>query len=202
MRCNAGRGRRGVWALAAVRVPITVAAGTLAAAASVLSAAVWAFPSLLDLQSTIFLAAGLGILAVAMWWDPGDRLRLTGRSDAAFWLHLMAAPLIVHPIFAGLGLLTDSVPPLNAMIAVGCYLVLADVALTVDRRAILVSSLVYVLWAMQSLLAGIGTLSTAFAISALAIGSCLLLLSAFWQHTRRGVLRWVPRGVRDRVPPT
>ncbi len=183
-------------------MPITVAAGTLAAAASVLSAAVWAFPSLLDLQSTIFLAAGLGILAVAMWWDPGDRLRLTGRSDAAFWLHLMAAPLIVHPIFAGLGLLTDSVPPLDAMIAVGCYLVLADVALTVDRRAILVSSLVYVLWAMQSLLAGIGTLSTAFAISALAIGSCLLLLSAFWQHTRRGVLRWVPRGVRDRVPPT
>ena len=53
-----------------------------------------------------------------------------------------------------------------------------------------------------TLLAGIGTLSTAFAISALAIGSCLLLLSAFWQHTRRGVLRWVPRGVRDRVPPT
>ena len=183
------------------RVPITVAVGTLAAAASILSAAAWAFPSQPDLHGAIFLGTGLGIFAVAMWWDSKDRLRLTGRSDAAFWLHLTAAPLIVHPIFAGLGLLTASVPPVNALVAVGCYLVLAVVALTVDRRAILVSSLVYVLWAMQSLLAGIGTLSTAFAISALAIGSCLLLLSAFWQHTRRGILRWVPRGVRDRVPP-
>jgi hypothetical protein len=31
-----------------------------------------------------------------MWWDSSDRARLTRRSDVAFWLHLLAAPMIVQ----------------------------------------------------------------------------------------------------------
>lgn len=182
------------------RVPISVAAGTLAAAACIVSALVWAFPTLLDWAATVFLVTGLCTFAFAMWWDSGDRLRRTGRSDTAFWLHLLASPLIVHPIFLGFGLLSGRGGLPGALLAVGCYMVLAVVALTVDRRAFLVSSLIYVLWAMASLFSAVGSLGTALPLAALGIGLWLLLLSVFWQRVRRTVLRAVPRWVRDHVP--
>ncbi len=183
------------------RVPISVAAGTLSTAACAVSALVWAFPSVLPWTATVILAVGLSVFAFAMWWDSGDRLRRTGRSDTAFWLHLLASPLIVHPIFLGFGLLSGNAGLPGALLAVGCYMVLALIALTVDRRAFLVSSLVYVLWAMASLLSTVGTIGTALPLAALGIGVWLLLLSVFWQRARRTVLLAVPHGIRDHVPP-
>ena len=50
------------------------------------------------------LLLGIGVFLFAMWWDASDRARLTRRSDVAFWLHLLAAPMIVHPVFTLLGL--------------------------------------------------------------------------------------------------
>ena len=52
----------------------------------------------------LVLFLGVGIFLFAMWWDSSDRARLTRRADVAFWLHLLAAPMIVHPIFTLLGL--------------------------------------------------------------------------------------------------
>ena len=43
------------------------------------------------------LIAGLGVFTLAMWWDRSDRVRQTRRSDVAFWLHLLAAPMIAAP---------------------------------------------------------------------------------------------------------
>ena len=182
------------------QVPISVAAGTLAAAACILSAAIWAFPALLRWYAAILLVTGLCVFAFAMWWDAGDRLRRTRRSDAAFWLHLLASPLTVHPIFLGFGLLSGVGGLSGALVAIGCYGVLAIIALTVDRRASLVSSLIYVLWATASLLSAADTLGTPLPLAALGIGTWLLVLSASWQRARRLVLHGVPRWVRDRVP--
>src|SRR2546430_3225670 len=53
-------------------------------------------------RSTLFPYTTLfrsGMFLFAMWWDGSDRARLTRRSDVAFWLHLLAAPMIVHPVF-------------------------------------------------------------------------------------------------------
>ena len=50
------------------------------------------------------LVLGIGVFLFAMWWDSSDPRRETRRSDVAFWLHLLSAPLIVHPIFSLLGL--------------------------------------------------------------------------------------------------
>jgi hypothetical protein len=49
------------------------------------------------------LVLGLVLLAAAVALDAGDRLRRGLRSDAAFWLHLVAAPVLVAGLF---GLLT------------------------------------------------------------------------------------------------
>jgi hypothetical protein len=43
---------------------------------------------------------GLRVFAAAMSFDLSDRDRMTRRSDCAFWLHLLAAPLIVHSLIS------------------------------------------------------------------------------------------------------
>ena len=40
------------------------------------------------------LVLGIGVFLFAMRWDSSDPARVTRRSDVAFWLHLLAAPMI------------------------------------------------------------------------------------------------------------
>jgi hypothetical protein len=184
-------------------VPITVAAGALACAGTAVALLGAAFPGLIPLLRLAAFLCGLGIFALAMWWDASDRQRTTRRADVAFWLHLAAAPLIVHPTFGALGLLGHGTPDMvSAGIAVLLYLVLAVIALAVDRRALLVSALAYVLYAISALLHGAGSVSFALAASALVIGCALLLLSALWQRARRGTVAVLPMGLRLALPPT
>lgn len=89
------------------KVPITVAAGTAAIAATVIAAILAAInPSDAAREETVMgivLIAGLAVFAVAMRWEMSDRGRETRRSDVAFGLHLIAAPMIAHPLFWILG---------------------------------------------------------------------------------------------------
>jgi hypothetical protein len=183
-------------------VPITVAAGATAAAGTVVLFATAFFPGLVPLLRALTLCAGLALFGLAMWWDASDRSRTTRRADVAFWLHLAAAPMIVHPTFAMLGLLGHGTPALaNATFAVLLYFVLALIALAVDRRALLVSALAYVLYAIAALLRGAGSVSYALALAALVIGCCLLLLSALWQRARRETVHLLPEPLRLYLPP-
>ena len=80
--------------------------------------------------------AGLAVFAYAMVWDGRDPMRFTARSELGLWLHLLAAILIVIGLTRLLGLTNiDSVGQAIGMIAL--YLVLALVALIVNRRALL-----------------------------------------------------------------
>ena len=182
------------------RVPITVAAGAIAATAAVLTALIALVPALGDRWLMLLFAAGLALFALAMRWDMSDRTRTTRRADVAFWLHLAAAPLIVHPVFALLGLLDGKADIVRAGMAIGLYVGLAAVALVVDRRALLVSSLFYVLFAISTLVRAAGAVDAGFALTALVVGSGLLLLSAFWRTARRAALRIVPDGLQARMP--
>lgn len=183
------------------RVPVTVAAGVGAAAAAVLSLVLALLPDAAPLLPWLVLPAGLVVFALAMRWDASDRERATRRADVAFWLHLLAAGMIVHPVF---GLLPDLPSPLaGAALVVAVYAVLMIVALITDRRAILVSSLAYVLYAVVSAVTDSTALADhdiGWAVVALPIGSVLLLFSAFWHTARRTLLRPLPQAIRDRVP--
>ena len=138
------------------------------------------------------LVLGVGVFLFAMWWDGSDPRRETRRSDVAFWLHLLAAPLIVHPIFSLLGLTEGTASTLDAAAVILLYVVLGLVALAIDRRALLVSALAYVLYALNSLFQTYGDVELSFALTALVIGSALLLLSAFWTTARRAVVKPLP----------
>jgi hypothetical protein len=188
------------------KVPITVAAGVVAAVATALSLLLGFIPAAQNLLSPLLLAGGLAVFALALRWDMSDRNRTTRRADVAFWLHLSAAPLIVHPAFALLGLLPGGIfQPEEAGLGraaavIAIYVGLALVALAIDRRALLVSGLSYVLYAMSALFRAAGSLSASLALTALVIGSALLLLSAYWHPARKLVLARLPETVRAKLP--
>jgi len=186
-------------------VPITIAAGA-AAVAALFVAIVVSIVQPQDSESAknlilgFVLLLGIGMFLFAMWWDSSDRGRLTRRSDVAFWLHLLAAPMIAHPIFALLGLTNGTVGVGEALIVVALYIVFGLTALAVDRRALLVSALAYVLYALTELFKQFGAVELNIALTALVIGSALLLLSAFWHQARRMVVTTLPSGLQERLP--
>jgi hypothetical protein len=186
-------------------VPITVAAGA-AAVAGLFVAIVVAIVQPVDSNSAknlilaFVLLLGIGMFLFAMWWDSSDRARLTRRSDVAFWLHLLAAPMIAHPIFALLGLTSGSVSTVEGLLVVGLYILFGLTALAVDRRALLVSALAYVLYALTELFKKFGAVELNIALTALVIGSALLLLSAYWHQARRLIVMRLPPNLQGRLP--
>lgn len=182
-------------------VPITVAAGSVAALGVLGSLLVAAFPQSSVLPIAMMLIAGLCTFALAMWWDISDRGRISRRSDVAFWLHLAAAPLIAHSLFNLLGVLNgDEIGGGRALAVIALYMLFGVIALAVDRRALLVSSLAYVLYALYALFKHAGAVEMSWALTALVIGSALLLLSALWHHARARVMGLLPETLTSRLP--
>ncbi|MBN8815200.1 MAG: hypothetical protein J0J06_07110 [Sphingomonas sp.] len=182
-------------------VPITVAVG---AAACVGVGVGLFFAATHASENAIFplvLVGGLATFALAMWWDGSDRERKTRRSDVAFWLHLAAAPMIAHTVFHMLGVFEGNIGAAQAVIVMALYVVFAIIALAIDRRALLVSSLAYVLYALSTLFQQAGAVELSMAFTALVIGSALLSLSAFWQPMRRAVVGMLGGGLANRLPP-
>ena len=183
-------------------VPITVAAGVAALVALALALVVAILPAAGDHLTPLAFVAGLGVLAVAMRWDVSDPERATRRADVAFWLHLLAAPLIVHPVFAQMGLLGGGGGIAGAAVVVMLYVAMGVVALAIDRRALMVSALAYVLYALSTLFREFGALSLNAALTGLVLGSALLLLSAYWGVARGIVVAALPEAWRAPLPPT
>lgn len=185
------------------RVPITVAAGAAAVAAIVIGLLIAVLGDPEQYQQAILgtvLVLGIGVFLFAMRWDSSDPGRLTRRSDVAFWLHLLAAPMIVHPVFTLLGLNDGNATIGEGLVVVLLYILLGLAALAIDRRALLVSALAYVLFALQELFKQFGAIELNVALTALLIGSSLLLLSAFWHQAREAVVRPLPDSLRAKLP--
>jgi hypothetical protein len=185
------------------RVPITVAAGAAAVAGvtvALIASAIGDVPNIETIVLGTTLVLGIATFLFAMWWDSSDRARLTRRSDVAFWLHLLAAPMIVHPIFTLLGLNDGTATIGEGLVVILLYVILGLTAVAIDRRALLVSALAYVLYALNQLFEQFGAVELNVALTALVIGSALLMLSAFWHQARALVVRPLPPGLKDRLP--
>lgn len=181
-------------------VPITVAAGAVAVVGVVMALILGMVPGAANALFPLVLVAGLAMFAFAMRWDMSDRERTTRRSDVAFWLHLAAAPMIAHSVFHMLGVFDTAIGVPTAVLVIALYVVFAAVALAVDRRALLVSSLAYVLYALVSLFRTAGAVELSAAFTGLVIGSALLLLSAFWHRARAAVVA-LTGSLAERLPP-
>ncbi|MGI9412876.1 MAG: hypothetical protein ACR2PM_04365 [Hyphomicrobiales bacterium] len=147
-----------------------------------------------------YIIGGLGlcVFALAMWFDVKDRLRVTRFSECAFWLHLLAAPMLVHAILFDTS--GDSAKP---VVIFGIMAALAVVALLIDRRALLVSGLSYLAVAIAQIVSGSELLKDLeFGLTAFILGAILLALGLGWTAIRRTVVSWLPSaGLRAALPP-
>jgi hypothetical protein len=161
-----------------------------------------------SVQSLALLLCGLGVFAAAMSYDISDRERATRRADCAFWLHLLAAPLIVHSLVS---MIVPSISALTMTAAVALMIVavaalLALVAVLIDRRALLVSTFSYlglvIAYAIRTAETSAPADPSAIFFSTLAVlGILVLALGVGWQPLRRGLLTLLPTAAVDRLPP-
>lgn len=181
-------------------VPITVAVGVASLCILAVALLEALAPAFVEAALTwILLCLGLVVFALAMRFDLSDPERVTRRTDVAFWLHLLAAPLIVHslvgPLMEGAAFSIDA-----ALVAMALFLALAAVALVVDRRALLVSGLAYVGIAFATLVQGAGFTGDVLPLTLLVLGTLVLLLSIGWVPLRGALLRALPAGFARRLP--
>lgn len=158
----------------------------------------------------IILALGLGIFALAMWFDTKDPLRTQRTSDHGFWLHLLAAPIITHsvlwtslqPIIAARAA-PETSANLMVFVVLGLFLVFSLIALIIDRRALLISSLGYAATALGYVIYKFDIESNlALVITLLLIAALILSLGTGWYKLRRGIFSLLPDfGFKQHLPP-
>lgn len=150
------------------------------------------------------LLSGLVIFIIALLYDMNDKHRTTRFADNAFWLHFLAAPLIIH----GLALQTVSlkkdvlfgfVPMVSldrgdAAIVMVIVAVITFIGLAINRRALIVSSLGYAAFAMGYLFDGTGMgFGTVVAMTFLLLGAAIIFLGAGWHRARNTLLKILPK---------
>ncbi|MCX7670449.1 MAG: hypothetical protein N2439_10295 [Anaerolineae bacterium] len=156
------------------------------------------------------LICGLVVFGTAVALDLHDRERRTVWSDCAFWLHVVSAPMLVHPLFvmatgqsvagAEIAAGADAVIALAVLIAGFTY-----IALAIDRRSLLVPTLGYFgTLGVQNLIgntaiqAGIPPV----ALVLVSIGALVILFGAGWQRIRDIVVgKTLPAFLLKRLPP-
>ncbi len=142
------------------------------------------------------LLLGVGVFAWAMSFDMSDPERLTLRADCGFWLHLIAAPLIVHslagplmshPLWPGMRA-TGQAEVTGSAVAVVVLLVfaLSVIALIVDRRALLVAGLGYLGSALAYTLSKLAGSTPSYYLlpTLLFLGVLIIVLGVGWRHIR------------------
>ena len=152
--------------------------------------------------STLSLACGLAVFAAAMSFDLSDRDRMTRRSDCAFWLHLLAAPLIVHSLISLIAPDLSLISNVAAVAILAIVAILAVVAIAIDRRALLVSALLYIGVVIGYAIQSSGLRGSGVFFSTLVIlGAFVIILGVGWQPLRRGLLALISPAITAKLPP-
>jgi hypothetical protein len=112
----------------------------------------------------------------------------------------LAAPLIVHPLVAGLVLENTGAKTGVALAVLAIFALLGAIAVVIDRRAILVSGLAYAGFAFVTLIHHAGMMNQSIPITVLILGAFVLLLSAGWRPLRAFLLRLLPANLARRLP--
>jgi hypothetical protein len=176
-----------------------------ALALAVLIGAVFFLVTELEASTTAWTFVALGacgacVFALALSLDGRDPARRSTLSDMAFWLHLLAAPMMIHPLFVLLGVVGSPVGWGRLGIVLVTFMAVAWVSLAIDRRALMVSTVGYVIYACSDAISRVSTIEASAPIAALVVGAILLALSARWSACRSFALKTVPKSFRARLP--
>ena len=145
--------------------------------------------------SLITLALGIMAFALAMRFDMSDPHRVTRRSANGFWLNVLAAPAIVNSI--ALTLYT-SASLISLSFLFLFLLLIAGIAIIIDRRSFLISGIGY----MIALIFSISDSANGIGFIILLIGALLVLLGANWEKLRTSLMNALPAFVgKEKLPP-
>ena len=133
--------------------------------------------------SVMTVVFGLAVFGLAMRLDLSDPHRISTRSATAFWLHVVAAPAIVNTVAINL---LDNGGAAAQLGLVAFLLLIAVVAIVIDRRSFLVSGAGYSVALAVTVFSG----GAAFAI--LTLGLILVLLGAQWDRLRATIMHRLP----------
>lgn len=167
-------------------------------------------PELLRAALYMPLICGLIVFATGVAFDIYDRDRRKIWSDCAFWLHVVSAPMLVHPLFimaTGQNVVFGHIAPdANATLMLTILILgFLYVALAIDRRSLLVPTLAYfgslgIYYLVNS--ASDSTGIPPFALILVVVGALIILFGAGWQRIRRFVVKpTLPAAVIRRLPP-
>ena len=152
----------------------------------------------------IFTGFGLIVFAVAMWFDIRDTKRVSHLSDSAFWLHLLASPLIVHGAMVTL-LISDQAwtqALQKEVIIVSFFVGILLLALLLDRRAMLISTQLYMIYALTQILQGqLDSTQNILIYILMALGLFIIFFGTYWYKTRRLIFGFLAGGVVSRFIP-
>jgi hypothetical protein len=199
------------------KLPFALLPLAASSVAVLLAVASYLVPAAQIWDPLVLLVCGLAVFAAAMAFDASDRERSTRRADCAFWLHLLAAPLIVHSLIwlvsptltetsAGLlgGPSWRAMTPELAAVIVFIFSVLALIAIAIDRRALLVAGLTYLGAAIgYALGGGKAGPNVGFAVfmTLALLGALVLVLGVGWVALRRMLITHMSATLANRLPP-
>ena len=106
----------------------------------------------------------------------------------------------MHPLFKIIGVMGGDVSAAVAGVILGVFVVITLISLLIDRRALMVSSLAYVLYAMNALFDSFGTLGQQLGLTGLIVGCSMVLLTAYWDRARTSLLKPLPDSVSNYLP--
>ncbi len=152
----------------------------------------------------IFSAFGLVVFAVAMWFDSKDTKRVSHMSDGAFWLHLLAAPLMVHGLMVTMLVSNQTWLSLlgKEWFIIAFFVVFFLLALLVDRRAMIISTQLYMIYALTKLLQdNISNTQNIMLYILLALGVFVIYFGVYWYRTRRFIFGFLSKSFISQYVP-
>lgn len=144
------------------------------------------------------LVFGIAAFAAGMWFDLKDPHRLGRHSSTAFWLHLAAAPALVNTVALTL---YNSGDTGGMLMLVFALLVIAVLALVIDRRSFLSAAIAYIALVLSWVIGESGDFG-AWVLLLLILGAMITATGTWWVQLRAFVMRILPDFPgKDRLPP-
>ena len=139
-------------------------------------------------KPVLFVVFGMIVFAIAFWFDSQDTVRKSHLSDNAFWLYLLASPLIVHGVMVSL-LISDQAVVVflsNEVLMIVFFLMFFLLALLIDRRAILISTQLYVIYALTQILQEeLSSSQNVLIYILVGLGLFVIYFGTYWYKSRR-----------------
>lgn len=152
----------------------------------------------------IFVGLGLIVFVIAMLFDVRDTKRVSHLSDSAFWLHLLASPLIVHGAMVSLFFSNQEwIQAIDKeVIIIVFFLVFLLLALLLDRRAMLVSTQLYMIYALTQVFVGqLPSTQNVLIYVLLLLGFLVIFFGTYWYKTRRLIFGFLAGSIVGRFVP-